>query len=315
MKRIKEKKFGSILPWWQPYIFIFPFFAVYLIFQIFPIFYSFSVSLTKWNGFTEKVFVGFNNYKTLISDPRFYIAFMNTLKFMLIPIPILIIGGLLLASLMTSPFVKGKRLYQICTFLPFLLSSVASGFLFGFLFDAKIGTINKLLLSLNLIQPGELNWLSSPQLAPIVVMIIIIWRNFGFYMVLMIAGISNIPSELNDAAMVDGANFIQIFFRITIPQMRNMITFVVLQGVIHGFQLIEEPMTLLTGVITGGSPVLAGGPERSALTMMWYMYDNAFGTNINFGYATSIAFGVFFIIAVTSLLLFRILSRREDDVS
>lgn len=312
MKSGGKRKFRSILPWWQPYIFILPFFIVYLAFQLYPVIYSFMISLTKWNGFGTQTFVGFENYKRLLSDGRFYQSLGNTVLYMLIPIPILIILGLVLANLMTSTFVKGKRLYQIATFLPYLLSSVAVGILYGILFDERVGPINKVLTALGLVNEG-IPWLNSAKYVPFVLMFLIIWRNLGFYMIMMIAGITNIPSELYDAAAVDGANAVQIFFKITIPQMRNMIVFVTLQGIIGGFQLLEEPMMLLTGVTTGGAKALAGGPERSALTMMWYMYDTGFGTKIDFGYSTTIAFGVFVVIVACSAVLFKVLNGREGD--
>ena len=103
------------------------------------------------------------------------------------------------------------------------------------------------------------------------------------------------------------------FFRITLPLMKNTLTFVIIQGMIGSLQLVEDPMTLLTGWISGGQSAVAGGPDRSSLTMMWYMYDTGFGTNMNYGYAASIAYATFIIIAIFAFIINMLLDRRGKD--
>ena len=131
-------------------------------------------------------------------------------------------------------------------------------------------------------------------------------------MALMISGITNISPELYDAAMVDGANQVQTFFKITLPMMRNVLTFVVIQGLIGSFQLSEDPMVLFTGLISGGNAPLVGGPERSCLTMIWYMYDVGFGDSMQYGYASALSFAIFVLMAVVSLVFYKILTRKEE---
>lgn len=303
----------SILPWWQPYVFILPFFALYFTFKLYPVIYSFFVSLTEWDGITERTFVGLENYKKLLTDARFHTSVKNTLFFTVIPLPILVIFGLILSVLMTSPYMRARRVFQTIYFMPYITSPVAVGFIFAFIFDIRVGFVNRALMALGLIEE-EIFWLGIGKLARIVVVILLIWKYMGFYMVLMISGITNISPELYDAAYVDGANQVQCFFKITLPLMRNILTFVIIQGLIGSFQLAEDPMVLFTGMVTGGSGVVVGGPERSALTMIWYMFDVGFGTTMRYGYASAVSFAIFVLIAVFSIVFFILLNRKEESV-
>lgn len=301
----------NILPWWQPYVFILPFFAIYLTFQLFPVVYSFLISLTEWDGIREPVFVGLKNYGAIFTDGRFMTAIQNTLMFTVFPLPILVFGGLLLSSLMTSPYMRGRRFFQTVYFLPYLTTSVAVGCIFTFMFDIRAGIVNRLLLMLGVID-AEIPWLREGRLAQIVIIILLVWKYLGFYMALMIAGITNISPELYDASMVDGANAVQVFFRITLPLMRNVLVFVVIQGLIGGFQMAEDPMVLFTGIGAGSNASLVGGPGRAALTMIWYMYDVGFGTSMRYGYASAISYAIFVLIAIFSIFFFKILNQKEE---
>ena len=174
------------------------------------------------------------------------------------------------------------------------------------------GVVNEALKSMGLLNEG-LYWLKDGNLARIVVMIMCTWKYMGYYMVLLLAGITSISSDIYEAARIDGAGMVTTFFRITLPLMKNTLTFVIIQGMIGSLQLVEDPMTLLTGWISGGQSAVAGGPDRSSLTMMWYMYDTGFGTNMNYGYAASIAYATFIIIAIFAFIINMLLDRRGKD--
>ena len=186
------------------------------------------------------------------------------------------------------------------------------GILFGLMFDQQNGVVNEALKSMGLLNEG-LYWLKDGYLARIVVMIMCTWKYMGYYMVLLLAGITSISSDIYEAARIDGAGMVTTFFRITLPLMKNTLTFVIIQGMIGSLQLVEDPMTLLTGWISGGQSAVAGGPDRSSLTMMWYMYDTGFGTNMNYGYAASIAYATFIIIAIFAFIINMLLDRRGKD--
>ena len=184
--------------------------------------------------------------------------------------------------------------------------------LLGLMFDQQNGVVNEALKSMGLLNEG-LYWLKDGYLARIVVMIMCTWKYMGYYMVLLLAGITSISSDIYEAARIDGAGMVTTFFRITLPLMKNTLTFVIIQGMIGSLQLVEDPMTLLTGWISGGQSAVAGGPDRSSLTMMWYMYDTGFGTNMNYGYAASIAYATFIIIAIFAFIINMLLDRRGKD--
>ena len=303
-----------MVPRWQPYVFIAPFFIIHIAFSLFPVLYSFVISLYQWDGIGEKAYIGFQNYATLFTkDNLFFKSVGNTFLIMSVPLPVLVIGGTMLASLINSKFVRGKRLFQTINFLPYLTAPVAVGILFGLMFDQQNGVVNEALKSMGLLNEG-LYWLKDGNLARIVVMIMCTWKYMGYYMVLLLAGITSISSDIYEAARIDGAGMVTTFFRITLPLMKNTLTFVIIQGMIGSLQLVEDPMTLLTGWISGGQSAVAGGPDRSSLTMMWYMYDTGFGTNMNYGYAASIAYATFIIIAIFAFIINMLLDRRGKDV-
>ena len=302
-----------MVPRWQPYVFIAPFFIIYIAFSLFPVLYSFVISLYQWDGIGEKAYIGFQNYATLFTkDNLFFKSVGNTFLIMSVPLPVLVIGGTMLASLINSKFVRGKRLFQTINFLPYLTAPVAVGILFGLMFDQQNGVVNEALKSMGLLNEG-LYWLKDGNLARIVVMIMCTWKYMGYYMVLLLAGITSISSDIYEAARIDGAGMVTTFFRITLPLMKNTLTFVIIQGMIGSQQLVEDPMTLLTGWISGGQSAVAGGPDRSSLTMMWYMYDTGFGTNMNYGYAASIAYATFIIISIFAFIINMLLDRRGKD--
>ena len=302
-----------MVPRWQPYVFIAPFFIIHIAFSLFPVLYSFVISLYQWDGIGEKAYIGFQNYATLFTkDNLFFKSVGNTFLIMSVPLPVLVIGGTMLASLINSKFVRGKRLFQTINFLPYLTAPVAVGILFGLMFDQQNGVVNEALKSMGLLNEG-LYWLKDGNLARIVVMIMCTWKYMGYYMVLLLAGITSISSDIYEAARIDGAGMVTTFFRITLPLMKNTLTFVIIQGMIGSLQLVEDPMTLLTGWISGGQSAVAGGPDRSSLTMMWYMYDTGFGPNMNYGYAASIAYATFIIIAIFAFIINMLLDRRGKD--
>ena len=302
-----------MVPRWQPYVFIAPFFIIHIAFSLFPVLYSFVISLYQWDGIGEKAYIGFQNYATLFTkDNLFFKSVGNTFLIMSVPLPVLVIGGTMLAPLINSKFVRGKRLFQTINFLPYLTAPVAVGILFGLMFDQQNGVVNEALKSMGLLNEG-LYWLKDGNLARIVVMIMCTWKYMGYYMVLLLAGITSISSDIYEAARIDGAGMVTTFFRITLPLMKNTLTFVIIQGMIGSLQLVEDPMTLLTGWISGGQSAVAGGPDRSSLTMMWYMYDTGFGTNMNYGYAASIAYATFIIIAIFAFIINMLLDRRGKD--
>ena len=154
----------------------------------------------------------------------------------------------------------------------------------------------------------KINWLGDSRYAFIVVILICIWKNFGYFMVLYLSGLSTINNEYYDAAKVDGANAVQVFFKITLPLLRPITTFVVVQGAIGGFQLFDEAKTL----VSGSGSTIVGGPGRTLLTIVWYFYDCSFQNNSRYGYGAAIAFSMLIIIAIISFINMRFLREKGE---
>lgn len=307
MQTSQKKPRDPMAKW--PFIFLAPFLISYIAFTLYPTLYSLGVSFTSWtaSNMLEKPFVGLVNYKRIFTaDPIFWKAVRNTLKLMVMAMPLTIITGLLMAVLMQNVR-RGKQAVQTINFLPYVITPIAIGLLFGFMFDWNVGIVNGALTRLGIIDKN-VNWLGSPQYAPTVVALMIIWKNFGYFMVLYMAGLSTIPTDLYEAARVDGSNAVHTFFKITLPMLRPITVFVVVNGMIGGLQLFDEAMQVFIGA---GSSVV-GGPMRSCLTVVWYFYDTSFKNNSRYGYGAAIAFSLFIIIAIISLINVRIMNRKED---
>ena len=187
-------------------------------------------------------------------------------------------------------------MFETLNFLPYITTPVAIGFLFSFLFDWNSGYINLALKGLGLIDE-HIFWLGEKKLAPLVVIILIVWKNFGYYMVLYLAGISSISPELYEAAKIDGSSAVNTFFRITFPQLQPVTVFVIITGLIGGLQLFDEPVLLFRQAVG----TLLGGPGKSVLTVNWYMYDTSFGSMSQWGSGSAISFSLFIIIGIFSM--------------
>jgi ABC-type sugar transport systems, permease components len=293
-----------------PFIFLLPFFLFYIAFNLYPTLFSFYISLTNWDalsGLANKKFIGFTNYINLFTKDKFFFQAMgNTLFFMITYIPLVIAIGLLLAVILFN-MKRFRRTFQTLNVLPYITTPVAIGVIFAFMFDWSTGIVNKWLISAGIINDA-INWLGIGKYSRIVIIIMLVWKNFGYYFVVYLAGLSTIPEELTEAAVVDGANKRQIFFKITMPFLKPITIFLVITSIISGLQLFDEPMLLFTG--NSGTPII-GGPDRAALTGALYFFDKSFTSTSLYGYGAAISYGMFLFIIIFSLIGFKIFSRGE----
>lgn len=289
-----------------PYLFLLPFFTIYIAFNLFPIIYSFVISLTKWDGVNPSVFVGFDNYIRLFtSDPLFYKSLWNTIVLIVIAIPLQLGCGLLMAVLLKDYFRKARGAFQFINYTPNITTPVAIGLVFAILFDTRIGTVNQLLMSLG-ITTDYIDWLGQPFTAMAVVVLLLVWKYFGYMMVMFMAGLSGISDDLYESASIDGAGWWKKFTKITIPMLKDTFMFLITTSIIGGLQLFAEPQLLFSRV--GG---VTGGPDRSCLTSIWYIYDTAF-KRFDFGYGAAVAYGLFIIILLFSSGNIRNIIKEED---
>jgi multiple sugar transport system permease protein/cellobiose transport system permease protein len=286
-----------------PIFFLAPFFISFLILGLYPIFYSLYISFTDWNGIGAKNFIGLQNYiKIISSDVNFRKSIGNTFYIILIANTLTLSLGLLLANFLFN-LKRGRTFFQTLNFLPYITTPVALGLIFSFLFDWKYGTINKVLAVLGISKEG-IYWLGTPRTAPLVIIMLIIWKYVGYYMAIFLAGLTSVPEELYEAAVVDGAGKTTTFFYITIPMLRPIITFAAITSLIGGLQLFDEPSIIFSQSF--------GGPERSVLTIVLNFYDIAFRNQFRMGYGSAIAFLLFLIIVTVSAIGTRVIGGKGE---
>ncbi|HEY8456237.1 MAG TPA: sugar ABC transporter permease [Actinopolymorphaceae bacterium] len=287
----KRKEYLSL------YLAISPFYILFAIFGVFPILFSIYLSFHNWDGIGEMRFVGFAQYTFMLSDPIFWKSILNTFEIWIIStIPMLAIA--LVLAFMLNQQIRGKSAYRIAYFVPNVTSIVAVAIIFGSIFSNQFGLINWLLQTVGL---GTVEWLTTPWGIKVAIAAMVIWRWMGYNALIYLAGLQAIPTELYEAARVDGASWVQVFFRITIPMLRPIILFTVITSTIGGMQLFTEPQVLL-----GNS----GGPGNEGQTMVLYLYQQAFSLN-QFGYGAAIGWALFVIMIVFSFINWRLVMGSE----
>lgn len=288
-----------------PYAMIAPYFILYLAFGLFPIIFSLGVSFTQWDGFGQAQFVGLKNFvRVFTKDKYFYKSMWNTLFLLLISTPVQIIIGLLTATFLKDFFRKTRGGLQLINFLPYITTPVAVGIIFQQMFDWKSGVVNAFLKLLGM---EPLYWLGNGWSSRLVVIIMIVWKNYGYMMIMFLSGLSTISDDLYEAARIDGASWWQSFRKITIPLLRPIFVFVITTSVINGFKLFDEPQLLFNSV---SQPI--GGPDRAVMTVVMRYYESAF-RNFEFGYGSALAYCLFIVIALVSLLLFKVIKGKDEE--
>jgi ABC-type sugar transport system permease subunit len=273
------------------YLFISPFFIGYALIGLVPILYTLYLSLTKWDGFTDPVYVGLSNYQRLLHDSFFFQTIGNTLIIWIFSIVPQLILALLLALILNEKFVRGKHFFRAVFYFPNLISAVTLGVLFSLIFDWQTGAVNKMLMNIGLLH-DPINWLNDPWWSRAIAAAVTCWQYFGFNLIVFIAGLQSIPAEVFEAAEVDGATKRQMVFKITLPLLRQVFMFTFITSVIGGLQLFDGPL------------MLGDGPGNTARTMIMYLYETAFKA-FDYSYGAATAYGIFIIIMVFTAITAR----------
>lgn len=273
-----------------PYAILLPTIVIFAVFMIYPILYSFYLSFTEFTGGTYE-FVGLRNYIELFNDPVFYKALFNTFFYLIIQVPVMISLALLLAVLVEQKFIRGKGFFRMATFLPTITSLVAYSLVFKVLFNTNYGLINYIV---EFFGGEKIQWIYSAWPARASIIISITWRWVGYNMIILLAGIQAIPTEMYESASLDGASFWQQLFYITIPAIKPIILFTTITSTIGTLQLFDEPYILTQG-----------GPNYATITLGEYLYDNGF-TYLKFGFASALGYVMVIIIGLLSWLQFRV---------
>lgn len=280
---------------WIVFIFLSPALSAILFFFIVPVIAALLISFTDFDIYTlgdlrRLRFTGFGNYIKLFQDELFYKALLNTFYFVFVGGPLSIIVSLSTALLLNSKLVKFKKIFRTIYFLPVVTTIVAVAIVWRYLYHPRFGILNYL-ISIFGINP--IDWLGDPTYAMPAIIILAVWKNFGYNMILFIAGLQNIPTELYEAAELDGASSWFKFKSITLPLLAPTTFFTSIITMIGYFQLFAEPYVMTQG-----------GPLNSTLSIVLYMYQEGFRW-WNMGYSVSIAFVLFVIILLGTLIQLR----------
>ncbi|GHU57981.1 sugar ABC transporter permease [Spirochaetia bacterium] len=291
-KRPSSKKLHAMENFWG-YIFILPNLIGFLVFTLGGVIFSLGMSLTDWNllrGIDKAKLVGFTNYIKLFVTSDFWVSLQNNL-FLLLSVPVCIIVAMIVASLLNQT-VFGKAGVRALFFLPYVTNVVAVSTVWRALFHPSAGPINMLLKWLGV--PGESlpGWLSSTKWFLPAVMIIIIWQNLGYYMLMYSAGLQNISQDLYEAVAVDGGNAFHKFWYITLPMLTPVTFVVAILGVISTLQ-----MWLLVQVLTPGGK----GFGSASYTLSYYIYRSAF-VDYRSGYAAALSWVLCFLTLIITLI-------------
>lgn len=292
--KIKKDNYG--------YLFIAPFFIIFCVFGFYPILYSLYLSFTNWDGLNTPLFVGLDNYIRAIADPIFYKSLFNTFFIWIISVIPQLTVSLVLAVILTEKYLKGKDLFRAVYFFPNIVTAASLGLLVSLMFDWQTGSVNQMLLNFGIFDEPY-DWKNNPLIMRLIVSSILFFQYFGYSMLIYIAGLQGIPDEYSEAAQIDGASKVQVFFNITIPLLRPIILFQVITSLIGGVQIFDQPYMLTSG---------SGAPDNTTLTSIMYLYRTAFEQN-NFGYGATLAFCLFFVIGSLSIISFVVSNRRSRN--
>lgn len=273
------------------YAFISPWLIGFIALTAVPMIWSLWISFTDWDSFQTPNFVGLDNYVHLLTtDPLFWKALRNTLYFAVVSVPLSLLIALGLANLLAKPF-RGARFFRTVIYLPALVPLVAGAMIFRWLFAPQAGPINAFLSLFGIQGPA---WLLDANWVIPAIILLSLWQ-VGSGTILLIAALQGVPTELYEAARIDGASRNQQFWRIAVPLVTPILFFNLITGMIAAFQVFSQVYVLTDG---------ASGPDNASLMLVPYIYDNAFKF-YDMGYASALAWALFLIILAFSAVVMR----------
>jgi raffinose/stachyose/melibiose transport system permease protein len=287
---LARKKNGAII------LGLLPALIIYAVFAIYPILQSFYYSLVEWNGFSDKTFIGLDNYVKLFQDPLFW----NSAKNNLFIVTASVLGQVPIAlfiALLLNRKLKGVKFFRTVGFLPVVLSTVVISLTWSLIYNTKNGMINELLRTVGLDFLAQ-NWLGDTKWSMIAVSFTVIWQFVGLYLIIFLAALQNIPEEVLEAAKIDGASEWITTWKITIPMIWDTIIVAVIlciSGSLRTFDLIY--------VMTHG------GPSHSTDVMALYMFNETF-TKLQYGYGSAVSVTIFFFSLILIFIVTKLMGRK-----
>ena len=309
LRRVRQRPTSAQAPrkralnrFWPQYLAVSPFYLVFAVFGLFPVGFSLFLAFQRWDGLNPVTYAGLDQFRFLAKDAVFRHAVSNTLIIWVLSTVPMLLMSLMLAALLNSVR-RFRTFYQVVLFLPSVTSIVAIAIFFHAIFNNDYGIVNATLQGLGL---PSVRWMSNPWTIKLVIALLMTWQWTGYNALIYFAGMQAIPSDVYEAAKLDGASAVQTFRWITVPLLRPIIVFTVVISTITGLQTFAEPQVLF-GSNAATNPN-SGGPGQAGLTMVLYFYQQAF-TNNNYGYGAAIAYAVFAIVAIFSFINWRLVVR------
>lgn len=273
------------------YSFIAPNFIGFCVFTLIPMVFAIGLAFCNWDGVHPIEFVGLANFAGLLGDKTFKASFVNTLIYAVGTVPLTLICSLGLAVLLNQQ-VKFRNFFRTVSFFPYVASLVAVAAVWNMIFSPSMGPVNMLLSQLGI--ENLPRWAAGKDTAMLTVILFSVWKNMGYYMVIYLAGLQGTNLELNEAAELDGANRWQIFWHVTLPQLRPTTFFVVIMLTISSFKVYDQ-MYMIT----------QGGPGNATMTLVYDIYNVAFVNTPRYGYASAISMVLFALVLVVTIIQFK----------
>lgn len=278
-------------------LFVVPSSALYFAFLALPLLYALYISFHDWSMMGSPTWLGLENYQRILGDDVFLNALRNTVLYTALFVPIVTLVSLF-AAVLVNQRIRGQPVFKALVFIPVITPSVIVGVVWIYLYQPEFGLLNQALDTIGL--PVSL-WLGSQQVALPALVIVSIWQRFGWFMILFLAGLQDIPVEVKEAAAVDGATGWQSFLHITLPLLRPTVLLVTVLAAISAFQVFD-----LVFVMT------QGGPARATETLSYYIYTTAF-RSFDMGYAAAMSYLLFALLLIMTLVQFRVMRPATDS--
>jgi putative chitobiose transport system permease protein len=300
MNRLTAKDWVVISQRLTPYLFLLPAMVILALTVFWPALQAFYLSFTRYEYDLTQMpqWVGFANFQRLWKDPVFWQTLVNTLLYLVGVVPILVIAPLALAILVNQKL-RLMHWFRAAYYTPVIISMVVAGIAWKWLY-AENGLLNQLLKG---IFPEGIPWLTSPRFALYSVMAVTIWKGLGYYMVIYLAGLQSIPTDIYEAAAIDGSDGVRKHWDITVPLMKPYIALVAVISAISATKVFEEVYIMTQG-----------GPRNSSKTIVYYLYEQAF-TNLEISYACAIGLVLFLIILGLSVVRLMINQQGGDNIT
>lgn len=270
------------------WLFVIPSIILITVFVFYPMLQAFITSLQTGTG-NNLSFAGLTNYKRLLTDSTFRKALINTVIYLIIQVPIMILLALVISSMLNDKRLKARGFFRTAIFLPCVTSLVAYSIIFKSLF-ATDGFVNAILLKINLISE-PIAWITHPVWAKVLIILAITWRWTGYNMVFYLAGLQGIDASIYEAADIDGASAFVKFKNITLPLLKPIILFTTINSTIGTLQLFDEVVNITNG-----------GPANATITISQYIYNLLFKYTPNFGYAAAVSYVIVILIVILSFI-------------